>query len=457
LTSAPATEAVVDREALRRRLAAERERWALEHPRSRQAFERGARSLLGGVPMSWMRKWAGGFPPVVAEARGATVVDVDGRTYADLCLGDTGAMAGHAPPPVAEAVARQAARGFTTMLPGEDAAWVGEELARRFGPPLWQLTLSATDANRFAIRIARAVTGRSRILVFNYCYHGSVDETLLTIRPDGSAGPREGNVGPAVDPALTGRVVELNDLEALERELAHQDVACVLAEPALTNIGIVLPDEGFHDELRRLTHATGTLLLIDETHTISAGPGGCTQAWGLEPDLLTIGKAIGGGVPVGAFGLSEAVAEAVLELEEADLEDVGGIGGTLAGNQLSLAAVRATLGEVLTDGAWERTIPLAERFAAGVEAVVGEAGLPWHVMRLGCRAEYRFSPEPPRNGGESAALADPELEDYLHLYALNRGVLLTPFHNMALMSPATTERDVDLHTEAFREAVVGLG
>ena len=457
MTSAPATEAVVDRGALRRRLAAERERWALEHPRSRQAFERGARSLLGGVPMSWMRKWAGGFPPVVAEAHGATVVDVDGRRYADLCLGDTGAMAGHAPLPVAEAIARQAARGFTTMLPGEDAAWVGEELARRFGLPLWQLTLSATDANRFAIRIARAVTGRSRILVFNYCYHGSVDETLLALRPDGSAGPREGNVGPAVDPALTGRVVELNDVEALERELAHEDVACVLAEPALTNIGIVLPEEGFHATLRRLTRATGTLLLIDETHTISAGPGGCTQAWGLEPDLLTIGKAIGGGVPVGAFGLSEPVAEAVLGLDGADLEDVGGIGGTLAGNPLSLAAVRATLGEVLTDDAWGRTIPLAGRFAAGVESAVADAGLAWHVTRLGCRAEYRFSPEPPRNGGESAALADPELEDYLHLYALNRGVLLTPFHNMALMSPATSAAEVDLHTEVFREAVVGLG
>ncbi len=252
-------------------------------------------------------------------------------------------------------------------------------------------------------------------------------------------------------------MVELNDLDGLEAALAHGDVACVLAEPALTNIGIVQPEEGFHGALRELTRAAGTLLLIDETHTFSAGPGGCTRAWGLEPDLFTIGKAIGGGVPVGAFGLSEEVAERVLSLPEADLEDVGGVGGTLAGNPLSLAAVRATLGEVLTDEVWERTIPLAERFAAGVEDVVLEAGLPWHVARLGCRAEYRFSPEPPRNGGESAALADPELEDYLHLYALNRGVLLTPFHNMALMSPATTEADVDLHTEVFREAVTARG
>ena len=406
--------------------------------------------------MSWMRKWAGGFPPVVAEARGATIVDVDGCEYADLCLGDTGAMAGHAPEPVVEAVAAQAARGFTTMLPGEDAAWVGEELARRFGLPLWQLTLSATDANRFAIRIARAITGRPRILVFNYCYHGSVDETLIELRPDGSAGPREGNVGPAVDPATTGRVVELNDLAALEAALTHGDVACVLAEPALTNIGIVLPDPGFHEALRELTRAAGTLLVIDETHTFSAGPGGCTQAWGLEPDLLTIGKAIGGGIPVGAFGMTHEVGERVLAIQDVDLEDVGGVGGTLAGNPLSAAAVRATLEHVLVDDAWSRTIPLAERFAAGVEAAIRESAMPWHVTRLGCRAEYRFSPQPPRNGGESAALTSAALEDFLHVYALNRRVLLTPFHNMALMCPATTDTQVDRHTAVFREAVAEL-
>jgi glutamate-1-semialdehyde 2,1-aminomutase len=456
LTAPAAAEQGIDRRAVRDALARERGRWEREQPPAREHAERSRRSLLGGVPMSWMRKWAGGFPPVAVEASGATVVDLDGHRYVDLCLGDTGAMAGHAPRPVVEAVAAQAARGFTTMLPSEDSAWIGEELARRFGLPLWQLTLSATDANRFAVRIARAVTGRRRILVFNYCYHGSVDETLLSLRPDGSAGPREGNVGPAVDPAETGRVVELNDLAALEAALAHGDVACVLAEPALTNIGIVLPEPGFHDALRRLTRAAGTLLLIDETHTFSAGPGGCTAAWGLEPDLLTIGKAIGGGVPVGAFGMSAEIAEQVLGSQDVDLEDVGGVGGTLAGNPLSTAAVRATLSTVLADDAWDRTVPLAERFAAGVDSVVRDADLPWHVMRLGCRAEYRFSREPPRNGGESAALADPELEDFLHLYALNRGVLLTPFHNMALMCPATTEADVDLHTAVFREAVAEL-
>jgi glutamate-1-semialdehyde 2,1-aminomutase len=418
-------------------------------PRSRELAERARGSLLGGVPMTWMLRWAGGFPLFLAEAEGARVVDVDGNEYIDLCLGDTGAMAGHAPKAVARAVAERAARGLTAMLPTADAAWAGEELARRFGLPLWQFTLSATDANRFAVRIARALTGRPKILVFNGCYHGTVDETFATLRDDGSVGIRPGNVGPPVDPALTTKVVELNDLGALEVALAPGDVACVLAEPALTNIGIVLPEPGFHAALRDLTARTGTLLVIDETHTFSAGPGGYTAAHGLEPDMLTIGKAIGGGVPVGAFGMTEEVAGRALAQKDADYEDVGGVGGTLAGNALSLAAVRATLGEVLTDEAFARMLVLGERLARGSEEAISAAGLPWHVTRLGCRAEYRFQPNPPRNGGESARAGDPELERFLHLYALNRSVLLTPFHNMALVCPATTEADVDYYTKTF--------
>jgi glutamate-1-semialdehyde 2,1-aminomutase len=354
------------------------------------------------------------------------------------------------------AVAERAAAGLTAMLPTEDAVWAGEELARRFGLPLWQFTLSATDANRFAIRLARAVTARPRILVFNGCYHGTVDETFATLREDGSVGVRPGNVGPPVDPALTTRVVELNDLDALEAALAPGDVACVLAEPALTNIGIVLPDPGFHEALRDVTRRAGTLLVIDETHTFSAGPGGYTAAHGLQPDLLTIGKAIGGGVPVGAFGVTAELAERALSQEGADYEDVGGVGGTLAGNALSLAAVRATLGEVLTEEAFERMLALGERLADGVAAAIAAAGMPWHVTRLGARAEYRFTPQPPRNGGASAAAGDPELERFLHLHALNRGVLITPFHNMALVSPATTEADVDRHTEVFAAALEEL-
>ena len=411
--------------------------------------------MPGGVPMSWMVKWPGPFPVFVAEAAGAHFTDVDGHDYVDLCLGDTGAMAGHSPQPVARAIAIQAERGATAMLPTEDAAWIGEELGRRFGLPLWQFALTATDANRWALRLAREVTGRTKVLVFDWCYHGSVDEALATATPDGVRA-RSGNVGPSVDPEVTTKVVQFNDLDALEQALEPGDVACVLAEPALTNIGIVLPEDGFHDGLRALTRESGTLLAIDETHTLSAGPGGCTQAWGLEPDVVTVGKAIGGGMPAAAYGVTADLAERVAARTEADYEDVGGIGGTLAGNALSLAATRATLEHVLTDQAYEHTIPLAERFASDVRSAIERTGAPWHVTELGCRAEYRFQPEPPRTGAEAAAAVDAELERYMHVYALNRGVLLTPFHNMALMSPATTPADVQTHGEVFGEALEEL-
>ncbi|HUZ84682.1 MAG TPA: aspartate aminotransferase family protein, partial [Gaiellales bacterium] len=423
--------ATVDRERLARLIGQERERFIAAHPRSGEAFERARRSLLGGVPMSWMSMWAGGFPVVLDRAAGARVTDIDGHTYVDFCLGDTGAMAGHSPEPTVRAVEEQVRRGMTTMLPTGDAAWVGEELQRRFGLESWQFTLSATDANRFVVRLCREITGRPKILVFNYCYHGTVDETFVAL-DHGLPRSRTGNVGPPVDPTVTTRVVEWNDAGALERELAHGDVACVLAEPALTNIGIVLPDPGFHDALRELTRRAGTLLVIDETHTMSTGPGGYTAAHGLAPDLLTVGKALAGGVPVGAFGMTGAVALRVAAADAADLEDTGGVGGTLAGNPLSLAAMRATLEHVLTPAAYERMIPLAERFTAGVERVIADRRLPWHIVRLGARAEYRFCPRPPHNGGEANAAGDPALDEYTHLHALNRGVLVTPFHNMAL-------------------------
>ena len=429
----------------------ERARFRDEHPRSLALTEQAKRSLLGGVPMHWMVRWAGGFPVFAADAEGARLRDVDGHDYVDFCLGDTGAMTGHSPEPAVRAVAEQARRGITLMLPSEDALWVGEELSRRFGLPFWQFALTATDANRFAIRLARAVTGRPKILVFNWCYHGTVDETFATLL-DGRVREREGNVGPPVDPAETTRVVEFNDVEALERELAHGDVACVLAEPALTNIGIVLPQPGYHDALREATRSTGALLIVDETHTICAGPGGYTRAYGLEPDLLTIGKPIASGIPAAAYGFSQDVADRVRDAIPDDEADVGGIGGTLAANVLSLAATRATLADVLTDEAFEWMIALGERFEAGVQRVIDDHALPWHVVRLGCRVEYLFRPEPARTGAEAAAGGDAELDRFIHLYALNRGILLTPFHNMALMSPATTEADVDRHTEVFDEA-----
>ena len=433
-------------------MARELARFRAEHPRSLELAEQARRNLLGGVPMHWMVRWPGGFPVFAAEAEGARFRDVDGHEYVDLCLGDTGAMTGHAPAPTIEAIGRQAPRGITLMLPSEDALWVGGELQRRFGLPTWQFALTATDANRFAIRIARAITGRPKILVFNWCYHGTVDETFATLDADGRVVAREGNIGPPVPLAETTRVVEFNDAAGLARELAHGDVACVLAEPALTNIGIVLPAPSFHTELRKLTRDTDTLLIIDETHTISAGPGGYTRAHGLEPDLLTIGKPLAGGVPAAAYGFSALVAERVQDAITDEVADVGGIGGTLAANVLSLAAMRATLSEVLTDAAFARMIELGERFEAGVQQAIDRYDLPWHVTRLGCRVEYLFHRERAHSGAQAAAAGDEQLDRLIHLYALNRGILLTPFHNMALMSPATTEADVDRHTEVFDEA-----
>ena len=447
--------ASIDRARLAELMSGERERFAAAHGRSRELFERSRDSLLAGVPMSWMTKWAGGHPIFFESAQGARLSDVDGNEYVDLCLGDTGAMAGHAPAATAEAVRRRFQTGATTMLPSEDAPAVGRQLASRFGLPLWQLTVSATDANRFAIRMARQVTARPRILVFSYCYHGTVDETFITLGDDGPRS-RVGNVGPPVDPTETTRVVEFNDAAALEEALAAGDIACVLAEPAMTNIGIVPAQEGFHDAMRRLTRDAGTLLIIDETHTLSCGPGGYTAAHGLQPDMVTVGKAIGGGIPSGAFGLTAALAERVISHPEADYEDTGGVGGTLAGNALTAAAVRATLDEVLTPGAFDAMIALAGRFSGGVRAALESRDVPWHVVQLGARAEYAFSAEVPRNGGEAAASHDGELEEFLHLYALNRGVLITPFHNMALMCPATTEADVDRHTEVFSAALEEL-
>jgi glutamate-1-semialdehyde 2,1-aminomutase len=437
-------------------LERELERFEREHPRSRELARNAEESLLQGVPMPWMVRWAGGFPVFAADAGGARFRDVDGQEYIDFCLGDTAAMTGHSPEPTVRAIAEQARRGITLMLPSEDALWVSRELARRFGLPRWQFALTATDANRWVLRMARHITWRPKVLVFGWCYHGTVDETFVIRGEDGLPVSRPGNVGPAVDPATTTKVVEFNDLAALEEALSARDVACVLAEPALTNIGIVLPEPGFHDALRELTRATGTLLVIDETHTLSAGPGGMTQADGLDPDLVTIGKAIAGGVPIGAYGMTEDVAERITGAADADLEDVGGVGGTLAGNALSLAAARATLGEVLTPEAHERMAGLSRRLTEGVNRALADRGVPWHITRLGARAEYRFRAQPPRTGSEAEAAGDAELDDFLHVFLMNRGVLLTPFHNMTLMCPATTETDVDRHNATFAEALDAL-
>jgi glutamate-1-semialdehyde 2,1-aminomutase len=442
----------IDRSRLTDLMDDERRRFVDTHRRSGELSQRAERSLLYGVPMNWMTRWPGAFPVWVEEAHGARFTDVDGIEYVDLCLGDTGAMAGHGPKIVVDAIADQAAKGLTFMLPTEDAIWVGDEMRRRFGLDSWQFCLTATDANRFVLRIARQITGRSKVVVHDWNYHGSVDETFATLE-DGRVVPSYGSVGPPVDPAMTTRVVQFNDLGGLEEALADGDVACCLFEPALTNIGIVLPDEDYHRGIRELCTKYDTLLVIYETHTICAGPGGYTVRYGLRPDLLTIGKTLGAGVPSAAYGMTQRVADLVVASTLWREADVGGIGGTLAGNALSFAAMRATLAEILTDEAFVRMEELAIRFTEGVETVIGSNELPWHIVRLGCRAEYLFRPNPARDGVEAAAGQDEELDSFIHLFLLNRGILLTPFHNMALMSPATTAEDVDRHTAVFGEAV----
>jgi glutamate-1-semialdehyde 2,1-aminomutase len=446
---------MIDRQVLARCHAEEERRFIATHPRSAELAKEAQANLLGGVPMAWMTRWPGSFPLFFDTASGAHFTDVDGLDYIDFCLGDTGAMTGHGLPQVAEALFAQAKRGITTMLPSTDAAWVGAELARRFGLPVWQMAMTATDANRFVLRFARHLTGRRKVLVFDWCYHGSVDEALATLDGSGRTVARPGNIGAMLDPASTTVVVPFNDLAALEAALATGEIACVLAEPALTNIGIVLPDAGFHDEMRRLTRAYDTLLVIDETHTICVGPGGATAAWGLQPDFFVIGKTIGGGMPAAAYGMTAEIADRLGPTIQSRAVDASGVGGTLTGNALAVAAVRATLSSALRNEDFAHTIPLATSWTGGVQATIDRFDLPWHVQQLGCRAEYWFCP-PPRDGAAAAAAVDDDLDAFMHLWAVNRGILLTPFHNMALMSPHHTVADVEAHDAVFTAAVEAL-
>ena len=440
----------INRDHLKKLNAKEEERFLVLHPKSGELFKKAKEVMPGGVPMSWMAKWPGAYPVFVDSAQGARFTDVDGNEYIDLCLGDTGSMTGHSPAATVDAINAQLKRGMTAMLPTEDAVIVSRELARRFGLPLWQFTVTATDANRHVIRYARLITERSKIIVIDKCYHGSVDETFATLDSAGNTIKRPGNLGAPVDLAQTTRVVEFNDLAAMEAALAQGDVAAILMEPAMTNIGIVLPEDGYLKAVEVLAKKYGTVFIIDETHTISVGPGGMTALYGLKPDILTIGKAIAGGIPTGTFGMQEEIAARIKAKVERELIDTGGIGSTLAGNALSLAAMRATLTQVLTDAAFEQMIALGQKWCDGVDAAIKEFELPWYCSRLGARGEYLFQATAPRTGKEAADAGDFELEQYIHLRMLNDGFLITPFHNMALVSPETTEADIDAHTKAFR-------
>jgi glutamate-1-semialdehyde 2,1-aminomutase len=427
------------------------------HLHSKALYARGLRSFLYGVPMHWMQQWPGSYPVYATEARGARVTDVDGLRYVDFALGDTGAMFGHANPAVVEAIEAQLRRGSTMMLPTEDSVWVGEELARRFGLPYWQVTTAASDANRFIIRLCRMFTGRAKVVTFNWNYHGSVDETQVELDGANRMVPREGVHPNGMDHEQTTRLLEFNDVGALAQALDHGDVACVLTEPMLTNVGMVPALPGYHDALRRLTRDHDVPLIIDETHTISTGPGGYTRVYGLEPDFFVLGKSIAGGIPVAVWGCSEGMAERIWSVlphfRTGDAINHFGFGGTLAGSALQMAAIRATLERVMTEENYLHMSGLAERMERGVSDLLERRGLPWHVTRVGARVEYLFSPQPPRTGGEAHRARHPVLEAYLHLYLLNRGVLLTPFHNMALMCPFTAEEDVDLHNALLDECL----
>ena len=397
---------------------------------------------LKGVPMHWMVDWGTPFPLFVKEARGIDVIDVDGNAYKDFCLGDTGAMFGHSPAPVAEAIARQARHGLTTMMPSPDAAAVGGLLAERFGLPVWQVTATASDANRAVIRWARAATGRKAILVFNGCYHGAVDETFITVK-DGRTVADPSLVGEPRDLAQFARVVEFNDVAALKAALADHQVACVLAEPVMTNIGMVLPAAGYLKSLREATRATGTLLVIDETHTMSSGPGGYTRAHGLEPDAIVMGKPIAGGIPAAVYGLTQEFADRIRAALKDRPPGHSGIGTTLSGSAIQLAAMRAVLEHYMTGEAFAPLIELARRLERGIADVIIKHGVGWTVARVGARVEFICSPHPPKNGGEAAKVIHRPIDVAVHQYLLNRGLIVTPFHNMMLISPSTTADDVD--------------
>ncbi len=449
----------IDRTHLAALIAAEQARFVQRCPRSQVLAEAAKRSLLNGVPMHWMADWSTPFPLFVERAQGARFWDVDDHQYADFCLGDTGAMTGHSPLALQAAIARQAANGLTTMLPSADAIWVGDELKKRFGLDYWQIATTATDANRFVLRWARAASQRPVVIVFDGCYHGTVDDAMVRLR-DGKTVARHGLLGQVHDLSLFTRVVPFNDLDALEKALQPGDVAAVLTEPVMTNIGMVMPDESFHRELRRLTREYGTYLIIDETHTISTGVGGYTRTYHLEPDFFVLGKPIAGGLPCAIYGCTQAAADAMLAARQR-AQHLGshghsGMGTTLSANPLQLACIRATLEHVLTTANYEHMLTLANELAQGLRDVIARFQLPWCVTHIGARVEFQFRATPPRNGVEAEAGFDDELEQALHLFLLNRGVMITPFHNMMLVSPATQHDDIVQLLTQFAAALQAL-
>ena len=423
-------------------LKSERQRYLQLHPASARLADEARKHFLYGVPMHWMNDWGTPTPLFVREARGAHFTCADDIDYTDFCLGDTGSMFGHSPEPVARALEEQARRGFTAMLPGIKTPDVGAALADQFDLPYWQLATTATDANRFVLRWARAVTGRTKLLVFDGCYHGTVDDTMVDV-VDGQTVSRASLLGQTVDLGLHTVAVDFNDLAAVEREFATGEIACLLTEPALTNCGMVPALPGFIASLRELTKRYGTLLILDETHTISSGRGGWARNAGIAPDFIVFGKPIAGGLPAAAYGFSEELATRMQAAKDAAPPGHSGIGTTLSGNMMTLAAMHATLTEVATPAAYEHMLTLAATLEQGLNALLERHSLPWCITRIGARLELQFCATAPVNAKEARAAQHDELEHAIHLYLLNRGVLLTPFHNMMLVCPETSQADID--------------
>ncbi len=421
--------------------ARESGRFVAANPRASAAAARG-NNWFGQVPFHWMLDWPSPVPLVAASAQGATLTTIDGQTLNDFCLGDTASMFGHSPPALAAAIAAQGTQGLSYMLPTERSDAVSALLADTFGLPRWQVTTTASEANRAVIRWCRGITGRRKVLLFNGCYHGAVDDAFVDLK-NGEPTMRASLVGQVHDLRGTSVVVEFNDEDALEAALAGGDIACVLAEPVMTNVGMVRDVPGFLHRLRALCDATGTLLVFDETHTISSGFGGHSNTHGPMPDIMVIGKSIGGGVPTAVYGFTEAVAERMAALNAARPAGHSGIGTTLSANALAVSAMQAMLSDVITRENYAVMLAGAKRLVAGLAAVIVRRQLGWHMTQVGARVELLCSPVPPRNGGEAKAAMQPALEALIHLYLTNRGSLLAPFHNMMLVSPVTSDKQID--------------
>ncbi|MCX7301236.1 MAG: aspartate aminotransferase family protein [Rhodobacterales bacterium] len=449
------TIAGIDRERLDAVMLREQRRYVAAHPKARAALNVSAGHWLDRVPMHWMKDWPLPFPLVVDKAEAATLTDVEGTRYDDFCLGDTGSMFGHSPAPVAKAIRRQSERGLTYMLPSKEALKAGELLTETFGAFRWQIATTATDANRYGIRVARAITGRPKILVFNGCYHGTVDDAFVTLK-DGKTAHRPGLVGQLHDLRKGAVVVEFNDLTAVDKALAKGDVAAILTEPVMTNSCMVLPEDGFLAGLEALARHHDSLLIIDETHTQSSGYGGYTRVHGLNPDMFVVGKCVAGGIPTAVWGMRQAVAERYDAHNATREPGFSGMGTTLSGNPMQFACLVATLSEVSTPEAFVRMNAGAARLAEGLAAVIDRHRVPWHVVRVGARVEFICAPGPLKNGTEAAAAHKPEVEAAMNLALLNRGCLIAPFHNMMIVSPVTRKRQIDRLIAAFDDVLTTL-